>query len=123
MTARVMNLLSERPASRAMSFYHGIVAVNEMQFDFIAEPLPLRFGLSPALGFWFCLGHSKIGLMKLEMEGNKKDGGGKDRMWNQNDFKTVAYSATGRLSKLILWDIKITCNVLLHLHFRFDCGA
>ncbi|WP_305257399.1 hypothetical protein [uncultured Duncaniella sp.] len=45
------------------------------------------------------------------MEGNKKDGGGKDRMWNQNDFKTVAYSATGRLSKLIfMGHKKQPCN-------------
>lgn len=39
--------------------------------------------------------------MKLGMEANKKDGGGKDRMRNQNDFKTVMYSVTGRLTEPI----------------------
>lgn len=50
--------------------------------------------------------------MKLEMEANKKDGGGKDWMRNQDDFKTLANAATGRLSKLIfMGHKKQPCNL------------
>lgn len=49
--------------------------------------------------------------MKLEMEVNKKDGGGKDRMRNQDDFKTLANAATVRLTEpIFMGHKKQPCN-------------
>ena len=49
--------------------------------------------------------------MKLGMEGNKKDGGGKGRKRNQEDFKTQANTATGRLTEpIFMGHKKQPCN-------------
>lgn len=45
------------------------------------------------------------------MEGSTKDGGGKDRMRNQDDFKTRAYAATERLTEpIFMGHKKQPCN-------------
>lgn len=43
------------------------------------------------------------------------------KMRNQDDFKTLANTATARLTEPIFMGQKNNLAILLHLHYRFDC--